>query len=140
MRRGRPRKTEPNEVLNAVMEIFWEKGYDGTSMADLVNATGMAKPGLYATFGDKEKLYSLALEKYFTELGNPIIQEFIESDQPVEETVRNFLMKVTEGMFDESRPNGCFLVNCLVEIESDIPNLEKMARKYNEIRRKAFID
>lgn len=54
MARGRPRKTTPEKVLEQAMKIFWERGFDATSMNDIAQETGMAKPGLYAAFGDKE--------------------------------------------------------------------------------------
>ena len=49
---GRPRKAEPEVALAAAMSAFWEKGYEGTSMSDLTEATGLHKASLYKTFGD----------------------------------------------------------------------------------------
>ncbi len=139
MKRGRPRKVDPEKALEAARNIFWQKGYDGTSMADLVQATGMAKPGLYSTFGDKETLYAKALDKYFSEGSMTLINELLNSKLPPKEAVRVFLTTIADGMFDETTPSGCFLTNCVVECESEIPKLEKIGRKYNEMRRRAFI-
>ena len=61
---GRPRKFEERAVLAAVMEVFWEKGFEGTAMSDLVEATGLRKGSLYGAFGDKRALYLKALEFY----------------------------------------------------------------------------
>ena len=61
MVRGRPRKTDPESALDSAMMLFWKKGFEATSMSDLSEATGMAKPGLYATFGDKEALNDATL-------------------------------------------------------------------------------
>jgi hypothetical protein len=56
-RRGRPRAYDPDTALAAAADVFWKKGYDGTSLDDLAAATGMNRPSLYAAFGDKHDLY-----------------------------------------------------------------------------------
>ena len=61
---ARPRQFDEQQVADAVMHTFWEKGYEATSMQDLVQATGMLKGSLYGAFGDKQTLYRLALERY----------------------------------------------------------------------------
>ena len=71
MSRGRPRKTDPDKALETAMKLFWKQGFEGTSMNDIAAATGMAKPGLYATFGDKEAVYAKALELGGTSEGEP---------------------------------------------------------------------
>ncbi|MGE5163663.1 MAG: helix-turn-helix domain-containing protein, partial [Sphingobacteriales bacterium] len=52
-RRGRPRAYNPDTALARAADVFWRNGYDGTSLDDLVAATGMNRPSLYAAFGDK---------------------------------------------------------------------------------------
>lgn len=61
---GRPREFDENEVLNALRDVFWEHGYEGTSYADIMSATGLKKGSLYASFGDKRSLYLQALDRY----------------------------------------------------------------------------
>ena len=61
---GRHREFDENETLDAVLEVFWEKGYEGTSYDDLTRVTGVARPGLYAVFGNKEQLFLKALDRY----------------------------------------------------------------------------
>src|SRR5260370_8021932 len=61
---GRPREFDPDAALARAMEAFWAKGYEGTSLADLVAATGLNKGSLYAAFGDKRRLYLAAMERY----------------------------------------------------------------------------
>ena len=74
MPRGRPRKTDPDLAIDAAMKVFWKKGYEGTSLQDLVEATGMAKPGLYAAFGDKEQLYERSMVHYIDAYGCPSLE------------------------------------------------------------------
>lgn len=86
-RRGRPRAYDPDQALSAAAEIFWKKGYDGTSLDDLAASTGMNRPSLYAAFGDKHALYLKTLARYreearATSLGlledNPSLRVFLK--------------------------------------------------------------
>jgi AcrR family transcriptional regulator len=61
---GRHRQFDPDEVLDAALDVFWRQGFEGTSVADLTAATGVAAPGLYAAFGNKEALFLKALDRY----------------------------------------------------------------------------
>lgn len=139
LKRGRPRKTDPDVALDAAMKTFWKQGYDGTSMSDLVAVTGMAKPGLYATFGDKEVIYTKALSRYFQGFTTPQFEDLIESPDPLNVVVRRFLQTVAASVLDKASPNGCFLVNSVIECENQSPALEALVRTYHENRRAAFI-
>ncbi len=61
---GRHREFDEEEALDAALAVFWEKGYEGTSFDDLTCATHVARPGLYAAFGNKESLFFKALDRY----------------------------------------------------------------------------
>ncbi len=65
--RGRPREFCIDAALTAALGVFWAKGYDGASMADLTAAMGITKPSLYAAFGNKEQLFHKALDRYEAE-------------------------------------------------------------------------
>lgn len=61
---GRHREFDVDEVLDAVLCVFWRKGYEGTSYVDLTQAAGVERPALYAAFGNKETLFRRALQRY----------------------------------------------------------------------------
>jgi len=61
---GRHREFDPDKALEAALSVFWQKGYEGASFDDLTRATGVARPGLYAAFGNKEALFYKALDRY----------------------------------------------------------------------------
>jgi AcrR family transcriptional regulator len=62
--RGRPRQFCPDAALTAALQVFWRRGYEGASMAELTEAMGITKPSLYACFGNKESLFCKALDLY----------------------------------------------------------------------------
>lgn len=61
---ARPRNFEPNDVLDAARELFWARGYEGTSLDDITRATGVNKPSLFAAFGDKAQVFHAVLDRY----------------------------------------------------------------------------
>lgn len=115
MARGRPRKINTKDALQSVMVAFWQNGYSGTSMSDLADASGMAKPGLYAAFGDKEALFEKALLHYFETYGGPVFARLKEARKSVVEDFRDFLGAIADLTLDQNTPAGCFLVNALVD-------------------------
>lgn len=105
---GRPRAFDSEKALEKALEVFWRKGYDGTSLADLTEAMCINKPSLYAAFGNKEQLFIKAIELY----ENRPCSFFLEALQQktayaVAETM---LFGAAEELADNSHPNGCIIV------------------------------
>lgn len=115
MARGRPRKVDTKDALQSVMVAFWQNGYAGTSMNDLSDVSGMAKPGLYAAFGDKEALFEKALLHYFEKYGGPVFAQLQAAGKHVIEDFRDFLGAIADLTLDRNTPSGCFLVNAIVD-------------------------
>ena len=136
--RGRPRKSDPGEVLDKAMELFWERGFEGTSMNDLSCVTGMAKPGLYANFGDKEALYAKALARYF-ERTAPEFDEIFQSPGPLKDFLRLYLGTIAASLLQKDCPGGCFMVNAMVDCASQPASLESLGRDMHETRRAALL-
>jgi AcrR family transcriptional regulator len=109
-RRGRPRAYDPETALAAAAEIFWNKGYDGTSLDDLAAATGMNRPSLYAAFGDKQTLYLKTLARYREEARIGSVG-LLEDDPPL----RVFLKRFYKGALNlyitrDGNARGCYTV------------------------------
>src|SRR5579864_7912043 len=64
VRMGRPRGFDEDAALEAAMRVFWEKSYEGATMSDLTEAMGINRSSMYAAFGDKERLFRRAIERY----------------------------------------------------------------------------
>lgn len=62
---GRPREFDVEKALDSALCVFWRKGYEGASYADLTEATGVERPALYSAFGNKEALFRRALDRYY---------------------------------------------------------------------------
>lgn len=115
MARGRPRKVDLKDALQSVMIAFWQDGYSGTSMNDLAEVSGMAKPGLYAAFGDKETIFEKALLYYFETFGGPVFARLHAAQKHVIEDLRDLLRAVVDLTLDRNTPSGCFLVNAMID-------------------------
>ncbi|WP_417686905.1 TetR/AcrR family transcriptional regulator [Roseibium sp.] len=120
------------------MELFWDRGYDGTSMADLADATGMAKPGLYATFGDKEHIFQQALCRYDEVMARPMIEELLSSSAPLRASLRASLSGILHSIKGSGLPMGCFILNSTFECSNDEPAIKQHLVELNLQRRNAF--
>jgi TetR/AcrR family transcriptional regulator, copper-responsive repressor len=110
-RRGRPRQYDPERALAKAAEAFWKQGYAATSLDDLVAATGMNRPSLYAAFGDKRDLYLSTLKRYQQQ--SRAIGAQITADDP---RLRVFLKRFYEAALDiylESgeTAGGCYSIS-----------------------------
>ncbi|SRR6266568_846199 len=107
-RMGRPRSFDIDRALDRALQVFWRKGYEGTSLSDLTKAVGVNRPSLYAAFGDKETLFRKALDRY---LDGPAAytQEALK-----ESTARAVIERLLRGAADLNaaprNPGGCLMV------------------------------
>jgi AcrR family transcriptional regulator len=69
MQVGRPREFDKEQALDQATDLFWRKGYEGTSLSDLTDELGITRPSLYAAFGNKEALFRLAIDRYEAKAG-----------------------------------------------------------------------
>jgi AcrR family transcriptional regulator len=106
--RGRPTAFDPDEALEKALQVFWTRGYEGASMAELTAAMGINKPSLYAAFGNKEELFRKALDKYLS-CRVAYLNEAMQ--QPTaRQSVEMFLTKSVEFLTDKKTPSGCMVV------------------------------
>ena len=106
--RGRPRVFDPDEALDKALQIFWSRGYEGTSLAELTETLGVNKPSLYAAFGNKEELFMKALSRYTT---GPVafVREVI-NEPSARAVAQRFLYEAADFLTQPSHPKGCMVV------------------------------
>ena len=107
------------------MELFWRYGYEATSIADLTKAMGINPPSLYAAFGDKEKLFLEAIERYCGEAAPSF------GDEPTaREAVERHLVNAAAGLTQSKGPRGCMLVTSAMNCTESSAHLQDaLARK-----------
>ncbi|WP_114205662.1 TetR/AcrR family transcriptional regulator [Acidisarcina polymorpha] len=118
---GRPRSFDREIALRAAMLLFWEQGFDGTSYTDLTRATGMSKPTIYATFGDKIELFRKAMT-FYAEQATTVYQEALE--QPTAREAVEACLRLARGLhYKTGEPFVCFLVQGALTGSADTKEL-----------------
>ncbi|HTX42819.1 MAG TPA: TetR/AcrR family transcriptional regulator [Acidobacteriaceae bacterium] len=103
---GRPTGFDTDRALDVAMRLFWERGYEGTSMADLSAAMGIHPSSIYAAFGDKQELFTLAAKRYSDVPAQYMVRAL---EQP---TLRGFILaafdNTVEFLGSKEHPSSCF--------------------------------
>jgi AcrR family transcriptional regulator len=105
---GRPRAFDIDKALDRALRIFWEKGYQGTSLSDLTRAIGINRPSLYAAFGNKEALFRKALDRY-AEGPAAYVHEAL-NEPTARAAVERLLREEVDLLTDPKTPLGCLMV------------------------------
>ena len=125
---GRPREFDSGQALQAAMQVFWSKGYEATSLTDLLETMQISKSSFYQTFECKHTLFQNCLNYY----QNRFISNVIDSFQKAK-TGRSFIEDIFNSMADEARPScdrrGCLILNCVSEFAQKDPVIAKLITK-----------
>jgi TetR/AcrR family transcriptional repressor of nem operon len=107
------KKFDRNEVLDRAMALFWRRGYEATSVQDLVEATGINRGSLYATFGNKQRLFLAVLDHYSDQVAKPLIAEL--ADPVPRRAIERMFEAIIRRTSDPNRPRGCLYTNTSLE-------------------------
>ncbi|NJC70704.1 TetR/AcrR family transcriptional regulator [Planosporangium thailandense] len=121
---GRSKEFEPQEALRAALDLFWERGYEATSMSDLVERLGIGRASIYGTFGSKQELFLQALDRYVSETDARVIERLSRPGRALSAVRELVEWYVEETERDDGR--GCLVVNAAVEL---LPANEAVARR-----------
>ncbi len=125
---ARTKDFNEEEVLEKALHIFWQKGYNGTSMQELVDGLGISRSSMYDTYTDKYTLFIKALERY-SKNGFQELKQKIDQAPSSKAAIKNiFQMIVDESLFDKDH-HGCFAVNACTE---KAPDDKIITRIFNE--------
>ncbi|MCF2718484.1 TetR/AcrR family transcriptional regulator [Paenibacillus sp. 203] len=125
----RPREFDEDQALDAAMRIFWEKGFEATSLSDLTSKMGIQRPSIYAAFGDKKQLFEAALRKY-TQSHAAYVRSRLQSNSSVKEAFYNFFGEVVAEEYEDGPNRGCFCINTMVELAPHDEKFEILTREH----------
>lgn len=143
---GRPRILEEDQMLQKAIDLFWENGYEATSLEDLLSGMDLNKGSLYHVFGSKRELFSRALDFFGRESQKGIEKKISAARTPVEGIRKFFLELASAG--NKLHAKGCFMGNTIAELAgidkqlkekaaSNLKNLEDLFYKYIDEAKKS---
>ncbi|WP_262693098.1 TetR/AcrR family transcriptional regulator [Kordiimonas aquimaris] len=139
---ARPRKFEEEKVLNAIKNVFWQSGYEGTSYNDLIKASGLHKGSLYAAFGDKHALYLRALQEYDARevraAKDLLMGRGAAADMPGNARVIALLQAVVDAVTIHDDRRGCLLCNAAMDQAPYDKDVEKSVAESMASMQEAF--
>ncbi|MEM8511738.1 AcrR family transcriptional regulator [Massilia sp. MP_M2] len=116
-KKGRPLSFDREAALNKAMLLFWEHGYEATSLNALTSALGVTPSSIYSAFGDKKTLFFEALELYMT--GGGSLQMMLDQAPTARAAVQQMLLGAAAGFTGECTPKGCLLASAAVSCSAD---------------------
>ncbi len=114
---ARPREFAEDTVLDRALELFWDRGYEGTSVEALVQHTGVQRASLYATFGNKHDLFVATLKRYFE-------RQFLLDSEAGLAGIEDLLRRVACDASGNCR--GCYMINAGMEMAENDPAIAQM--------------
>jgi TetR/AcrR family transcriptional regulator, transcriptional repressor for nem operon len=126
---ARPREFDEQQALTAAIQVFWEKGYEATSLSDLTSAMGIQRPSLYSTFGDKKALFQAALSLY-AQRSLSFIRKKLESAPSARAAVLLYLQGIVSSAEGHRPELGCLCVNTMVELAPHHQGFSQFTRDY----------
>ena len=126
---GRPRSFDVEAATAAALRLLWRRGYDATSIDELVAATGLRPSSIYGTFGSKRGLFHAALERYDRDMG-AVFGSLAQATGGIDDAV-GLLARVRPSLAAPDGP-GCFMVNTMTEMSPRDPDIARRTRRYQE--------
>jgi TetR/AcrR family transcriptional repressor of nem operon len=124
---ARHKEFDREEVLDRAMDLFWRRGYEATSVRDLVDHLGIGQGSIYGTFGDKHALFLEALDRY-RRTQDPQLASLLEGPGSVKDKLRVAFEGLVEESTCEGGRRGCFMVNSAVEMAPCDPQTAKRVK------------
>ena len=125
---SRPKEFNPDDAIEKAMQVFWHKGYEATSMEDLLSAMDLNRGSLYDTFGDKRQLFLKVMDRYCTTFVGPKFS-LLDQPGPALPTLRQFIIGMIEGGLADPQRRGCFISNTVMELS---PHEEEIAGRLRQ--------
>jgi AcrR family transcriptional regulator len=131
-RRGRPREFDEDEVLDALVELFWDRGFEAASLNEIVEASNLNKSSLYNAFGSKDDLFVGVLSRY-VEFRSAVLNEAMAEGGL--DTLLGFVAMLRDETNGESGCRGCLAVNASTELGHRSDRVAEFSRRYRSLLR-----
>jgi TetR/AcrR family transcriptional repressor of nem operon len=133
---GRHREFDEDVVLDAVTTTFWRQGFRGTSIRDLASETGLAEARLYNAFGDKRRLFLLALERYRAR-GFRFVNQITQSQDPLG-AIHDLVLAIARALARQGDFRGCLITNTMIEMAPHDQEIREQLKASFEVRATIF--
>lgn len=137
--RGRPREFDREKALETALKLFWEQGFEPTSVAELCQAMNINPPSLYAAFGNKSQLF-LEAARYYENRYWVAPAKKLMATSDIYQAVNNFFMEAAAILLAPASPCGCMIVVAAVNISASETEIITELKKMREETRKMFAD
>ncbi|TDW48667.1 TetR family transcriptional regulator [Flavobacterium sp. 270] len=134
---ARTKEFNEDQALDKAIEIFWHKGYNGTSAQDLVTYLGLSRSSLYDTFGDKQQLFAKSLKRY-QQQGQDHVIELLENSENVKNTFQDIFKQAVVESLEDRITKGCFMVNSAVELAMHDTEIAKVVTDNQKVMEEVF--
>jgi len=136
---ARPRSFAADDVVDTAMDLFWDRGYQASAVADLEDATGLSRSSLYQAFGSKERLFDSALDRYIGSVADDLLGGMERPGATVDDAARFFrrLAVIFRGDGALAR-RGCLWVNSIIESAGMPGGVDARGAEYTARVRAAF--
>ena len=139
---ARPKSFDPDEVLVKAMDCFWDKGFEETSVQDLVERVGVNRFSLYSTFGDKRDLFVATLDLYREQVVEPRMVALEAGERGLDD-IEGFFFGLIDGLADSSRCGCLMLIAAVMEIDDEASakrvreHFERVTTAFERVLRRA---
>lgn len=138
---GRPRTFDKQQALIKAMHVFWEKGYEGTTMADLIQSIGMKAPSIYAAFGNKDAIFKEVIQCYL-----PIVVKgqlaALNSSSDIYQSIESSLNESVKLFTGKDNPHTCLImtaaINASPENTAHVTTLKELREEYKAAWKRRF--
>lgn len=136
---GRPREFDRDTALAKARDAFWSRGYEGVSMADLVETLGLASARIYAAFGSKEKLFQDSVALYDEGEGGFATRALAE-EPTAARAIERSLREAVETYTRKGRPQGCMVVSAATNCAAENDNVREFLADYRRRRTASLVE
>ena len=137
MNAGRPLQFNPDKALDAAMQLFWRKGYESTSLQNLIDEMKLSKSSFYLAFKSKHHLFQLCLQQYSEMLFNHLSSQMLQADSAMQ-FIESLFYNVANETCGKDARRGCLLMNTASEFAQTDSEISKLVNKNLENLTKIF--